>query len=100
MIERCTQDQSESQVLYKERQIRLTASKFGKVCKMKDFTSCKIKVHGMLYKSPVTSKSMAYGIEMEALARTSFEKLYQVSVMSCGLFIERQYPYLAASPGI
>lgn len=98
-IEKCTRDQSHSQIWYKERRIRLTASKFGEVCKMREFTSCKIKVHGMLYKPSTMSKSIAYGIEMEPLARASFESLLQVSVQLCGLFVDREYPYLAASPG-
>lgn len=53
----------------------------------------------MLYKPPATSKSMVYGREMEAFARTIFKKLYQVSTKPYGLFIDRDYPYLAASPG-
>lgn len=99
-VEKLTRDQSHSPIWNKERRIRLTASKFGEVCKMRDSTSCKIKVHRMLYKPSTTSKSMAYGIEMEPLAKASFEALLQVSVQLCGLYIDREYPYLAASPGI
>lgn len=98
-IEKLTRDQNQSQLWFKERKIRLTASKFGEVCKMRDNTSCKNKVHGILYKPPATCKSLAYGIEMEPFARTNFEKLYQVHVELCGLFIDREYPFLAASPG-
>ncbi|XP_050065170.1 uncharacterized protein LOC126554107 [Aphis gossypii] len=65
---------------------------------MRDNTSCKNKVHGILYKPPVTCKSMAYGIEMEPFARTYFEQLFQIHVELCGLFIDREYPFLAASP--
>jgi len=99
-IEKVTRDQSHSEIWYKERRVRLTASKFGEICKMRDSTSCKIKVHGMLYKPSAMCKSMAYGIEIEPLARSSFEALLQVSVQLCGLFIDREYPYLAASPGV
>lgn len=98
-IEKLTRNQSHSQLWYTERRKRLTASKFGEVCKMRDFTSCKIKVHGMLYKPHVMCKSIAYGIEMEPLARANFEALFQVSVQLCGLFIDPEYPYLAATPG-
>lgn len=66
---------------------------------MREFTSCKIKVQGMLYKPSTMCKSIAYGIEMEPLTRASFESLLQVSVQLCGLFVNREYPYLAASPG-
>jgi len=43
---------------------------------------------------------MTYGIEMEPLARAIFEALLQVSVQLCGLYRDREYPYLVASPGI
>lgn len=98
-IEKVTRDQSHSEIWFKERRVRLTASKFGEICKMRDSTSCKIKVHGMLYKPSAMCKSMAYGIEIEPLARSSFEALLQVSVQLCGLYIDREYPYFAASPG-
>lgn len=98
-IEKKTRDQSQNQVWFNERNIRLTASKFGEVCKMRSTTSCKNKVHGLLYKPSVSCKSMAYGIEMEPFARTTFEKLYGVSVELCGMFVDREYPFLAASPG-
>ncbi|KAE9543065.1 hypothetical protein AGLY_002976 [Aphis glycines] len=98
IISKKSRDQSHSEIWFKERRVHLSASKFGDICKMRDSTSCKIKVHGMLYKPSAMCKSMAYGIEIEHLARSSFEALLQVSVQLCGLFIDREYPYLAASP--
>lgn len=42
-IEKLTRDQSQSQLWFKERNIRLTASKFGEVCKMRAIQAAKIK---------------------------------------------------------
>jgi len=97
-IELITRDQSQSDVWRNERRKRLTASNFGEICKMRDYTSCKIKVHNLLYKSPMC-KAMTYGIEMEPRARREFEKLNRLVVRVCGLFIDQELPYLAASPG-
>jgi len=66
---------------------------------MREITSCKIKVHNLLYKSPTKCKAMTYGIEMEPHARREFEKLNRLVVRVCGLFIDQELPYLAASPG-
>lgn len=98
-IELITREQSQSDTWRNERRKRLTASNFGEICKMRENTSCKIKVHNLLYKSPTTCKAMTYGIEMEPHARREFEKLNRSVVRVCGLFIDQELPYLAASPG-
>lgn len=64
-IENETKDQCQNSRWYQERKIRITASKFGEICMMKPHTSCKKKVHQMLYKAPISTKEMAYGIENE-----------------------------------
>lgn len=40
-IEIDTREQNDSEIWYQERKIRLTASSFGKICKMRANTSCK-----------------------------------------------------------
>jgi len=98
-LEYSTREQNRSQKWFSERKKRLTASKFGDVCRMRINTSCKVKVHNMLYKSSITSKEMTHGIENESLARTRFQDLTGMTVKLCGLFTDNEYPYLAASPG-
>jgi len=66
---------------------------------MRSNTSCRKKVHNLLYKFGTTIKEINYGIQMEPLARSVFETLIGVSVKLCGLFTDNQFPYLAASPG-
>ncbi|XP_022166128.1 uncharacterized protein LOC111030767 isoform X3 [Myzus persicae] len=99
-IEKKTREQNQNFEWFQQRKIRLTASKFGEVCKMKPYTSCKKKVHSMLYKLPAKSKEMDHGIEFELHARTQFENMFNLKVTLCGLIIDSEFPYLAASPGI
>ncbi|KAK4885390.1 hypothetical protein RN001_001661 [Aquatica leii] len=73
-IETGTLTQSKSDVWKVERKKRLTASNFGKVCKLRK-TTC-------------TSKT----------AREEFEKIYKLKVVKCGLMIDEEMPFLACSP--
>lgn len=37
---------------------------------------------------------------MEQIAKSKFDELSGTQVKACGLFIDEEYPYLAASPGL
>ncbi|KAL4104095.1 hypothetical protein QTP88_019408 [Uroleucon formosanum] len=41
---------------------------------------------------------MMHGVEMESLARNSFEELTSKTVQLCGLFTDNEFSYLAAGP--
>ncbi|CAI6375238.1 unnamed protein product [Macrosiphum euphorbiae] len=69
-----------------ERLSRLTAINFGKNT-----------IYPILYNS-FNSKSVQYGWDMENIAKKHFEQLYGIHVNACGLCIDKDYPYLAASP--
>ncbi|XP_060853394.1 uncharacterized protein LOC132931411 [Rhopalosiphum padi] len=97
-IEIDTRDQNLNPNWFQERKIRLTASRFGEICKMRPNTSCKTKVHNILYKPPVTSKQMSYGHNMEHEARKKLEEIIKLDVQLSGLVIDTNFPYLAASP--
>lgn len=99
-IENDTRDQNLNPNWYQERKMRLTASRFGEICKMRPNTSCKTKVHNILYKPSVTSKQMTYGHNMEHEARKKLEEIIKMDVQLSGLVIDSEFPYLAASPGI
>jgi len=94
-----TVEQSHNQEWHNERKKRLTASNFGDICKMRANTSCRKKVYSLLYRPNFLSKEMMHGVEMESLARNSFEELTRKTVQLCGLFTDNEFPYLAASPG-
>lgn len=95
-----TRKQSDSEVWYQERKIRLTASSFGTICKMRCTTSCKNSVYNKLYGTMVRTKAIQHGKDMEIIARKKTENIMRFSVKTCGLFIDSEFPYLAASPGI
>lgn len=46
------------------------------------------------------AKSLQYGKDMEIAARKKAEETMNFTVKPCGLFIDTEFPYLAASPGI
>lgn len=85
---------------YAERRKRLTASKFGKICKMRQKTSCKNTVHELLYgQTNHKIKAIEYGRVMESVAKVKFKELFNLKIKSVGLCIDVEVPYLAASPG-
>lgn len=98
-LQLCTIEQSHSEKWHVERKKRLTASNFGEICKMRANTSCRNKVYSLLYRPHFLSKAMKHGVEMESLARNTFQELSGKTVQSCGLFSDNEFPYLAASPG-
>ncbi|XP_050053438.1 uncharacterized protein LOC126549075 [Aphis gossypii] len=93
-----TRDQSENQKWFQERKKRLTASKFGDICKMRQNTSCKRQVHAIIYKPQIKTKELTHGIEMESYGRKKFEDVSRLSVETCGLIVDSEIPFLAASP--
>jgi len=94
-----TRDQSNNPHWFKERRLRITASNFGTIWKMRPYTSCKTKIHSLLYAPNPKTKQLNYGNVMESKGRTKFEEIYNVNVQACGLIIGCDLPYLAASPG-
>lgn len=44
-------------------------------------------------------RSVQYGKDMEEKAKKKFEDKFGYKVKKCGLLIDMQIPYLAASPG-
>lgn len=100
-IETRTFGQSCNPEWHKERCLRLTASNFGKVCKMRSTTNTAKTVEHILHsKSFLTSlpPPLLYGIENESIAIQKFQEQTGIDVLKCGLFIDKENPFLAASP--
>lgn len=93
-----TRNQADSQTWLNERRNRLTASYFGKICKMRPNTSCKNNVFDILYGNTKT-RAMEYGIKSEGLAIKTLQNIIKKPIKKCGLFIDDDVPYLAATPG-
>lgn len=97
LIERDTVDQSDSGVWLEKRRNLLTASNFGRVCKMLPTTGCESLVKTMLYSS-FDCEAMAYGRKHEPIARHRIEEEIGKPIKPCGLFIDLEKPFLGATP--
>lgn len=94
-----TREQTNSEAWYRERRLRLTASRFGQICKMRSTTSCKNTVFNILYASEAQSKSLKHGRDMEDIARKEAQKIIGEQIHPSGLIVDPIIAYLAASPG-
>lgn len=97
-LERSTVGQSDSVLWREERRIRLTASFFGRICKMKKSTHCSSLVKTMLYSTFTGNFATSWGKEHERIAKEEFEEKKSVKIEECGLFIDGEQNYLAATP--
>lgn len=97
-LEENTRGQSSNHLWKEERYKRLTASSFGKICKMRKTTSCVSTVKSLLYSEFEGTKATKYGIEHEQFAIRQFEADIKKTVKTCGLFVDIKYGFLGASP--
>ncbi|KAI8487981.1 hypothetical protein Bbelb_344290 [Branchiostoma belcheri] len=88
-----------SSPLWRElRKGRLTASKFGEICKRRRTTPCGRIVTDLLYKGNVTSKSLQWGRLHEDDAIEAYKEKTGNKVNPCGIYISTEHGYLAATP--
>lgn len=97
-LERSTVGQSANPKWIQEWSLRITASNFGQICKMRPQTSCLKTVQNLLYGNFHGNKATRYGIESEAHAIAEFQNTFNVKVSQCGLYIGHTNYYLGASP--
>jgi hypothetical protein len=97
-IQNLTVSQHLNEIWYRARAERLTASNFGRICKIKSSTDTANTVKSLLYHDFQGCAATRYGIEHERTAITDFEKLTNPTTEECGLFVDAEFPYLAASP--
>lgn len=91
--------QSESSEWLELRRNLLTASNFGRVIKRRMNTSCSNIVKDIIYKKSIDHvMAIKHGKDNEELAKKQLEKEINVKVKPCGLFIDKEQPYLGASP--
>lgn len=77
--------------------MRLTASNVGLICNRKPYSSCAPVVSHLLYSS-VNSPAVTYGIENERCAIQKLSETLGIKIDKCGLFVDDELPYLAATP--
>ncbi|KAG8265607.1 hypothetical protein J6590_091251 [Homalodisca vitripennis] len=74
-LELDSRGQSTCELWKHERRKRLTASNFGKICRMKSTTPCQKTVEQLLYKAFVGNKATRYGMENERNVIDELENL-------------------------
>lgn len=97
-IERDTVGQADTLLWIEERAKRLTASNFGKICKLRKSTHCANTVKAILYSNFTGNSATNWGKEHERIAITEFEQATGLTVQDCGLFVSTKHCYLGASP--
>ncbi|OXU22784.1 hypothetical protein TSAR_009514 [Trichomalopsis sarcophagae] len=97
-LEELTRDQSNSDLWINLRKILLTASNFGRICRMRPRTSCNNLVKSLLFPTLNDTPAMAYGRETEDTARTKLKKSLSKHIQINGLFIDPIDPRFGASP--
>ncbi|XP_044759747.1 uncharacterized protein LOC123317338 isoform X1 [Coccinella septempunctata] len=90
--------QADSPLWKEERRKRLTASNFGKICKMRTSTHCKNAVRALLYDTFTGNQYTKWGKDHEDTAIEQFEELTSYHVEKCGFYVDFEKPYLGASP--
>ena len=86
-IEIETRNQNDSIKWQSERLKRLTASNFGRICKLRKNTSRANVVKLLLYSNFKGNDATRYGHEMEKTAREDIGNKLNIAIDECGLFI-------------
>ncbi|KAI5634747.1 yqaJ-like viral recombinase domain-containing protein [Phthorimaea operculella] len=98
-IERNTILQRDSSEWLEIRKNLITASNFGPVCKRQKSKDTAPLVKNILYKSNISHvASIAHGIENEQQALQKIQQQENVSIEPCGLFIDKDFPFIGATP--
>ncbi|XP_071652583.1 uncharacterized protein [Temnothorax longispinosus] len=97
-IERNTIDQRDSELWLFTRSLMLTASNFGKVCRMRLETPRASTVKDILFPPCTDTAAMKYGRDREEDARKELAAKLKKQIKPCGLFIDGENPFLGASP--
>lgn len=98
-IERNTILQRDSSEWLEIRKNLITASNFGPICKRQVLKDTAPLVKNILYKTNLGRvASIAYGIENEQQALHKIQQQENVSIEPCGLFIDKDFPFIGATP--
>ncbi|XP_076299458.1 uncharacterized protein LOC143218255 [Lasioglossum baleicum] len=97
-IEAITRGQANSDTWYFYRKHLLTASNFGKVCKLRDSTNRAGTIITTMYPQILKVAAVEYGKENEKIALEELAAELGVPIKPCGLFIDYDIPYLGATP--
>ncbi|GFV56159.1 uncharacterized protein TNCV_1489361 [Trichonephila clavipes] len=81
-----------------ERSLRLSSSFFKEIACRKKSTPCSKLVMRIVYGRDLCNAALKYGLANEEIARKQYERKYSTEVKICGLFVDKDKPFLCASP--
>ena len=93
-----TRSQSRSYTWFIERSWRLMASRFGSIVKMTERRDVAKFCEELFNPKSLKAKAVLQGRDNECTALTLAEKKLGVNIDQAGLFINPEWPYLAATP--
>ncbi|GFX29936.1 yqaJ domain-containing protein [Trichonephila clavipes] len=97
-LESETRGQASSERWRYERSLRLSSSFSKKLLAGKKSTPCSKLVMRIVYGRDLCNAAMKYGLANEEIARKQHEREYSTEVKICGLFVDKDKPFLCASP--
>ncbi|KAH7980339.1 hypothetical protein HPB49_015143 [Dermacentor silvarum] len=80
------------------KKLRLTASNFHAVCTRNDSTPCDALVKRLLHPKSFTTSATEHGKQHESVALQLYATENETVVQPCGLFVDLEHGFLAASP--
>ncbi len=97
-LEEKTRDQAKSREWFSARKFRLTASRFGEICKATAAKDVPSLCASLTTTSNIQTRAILHGKTYEKTAIAEFEKKTNESVLPCGFFVDPSFPFLGASP--
>ncbi|XP_074643803.1 uncharacterized protein LOC141915295 isoform X2 [Tubulanus polymorphus] len=98
LLERSTRKQAESSQWFQERQLRLTASRFGEIVSLTKRRNIDKLCKSLHDNIPLRNAAVCHGKTFESKAIAAFEGKFSVKVQPCGLHVRPDIDYLGASP--
>ena len=97
-LQRATTGQTDSTDWIRERQKRLTASRFGRICKMTARTDAAALAQSFFTQKDVHTEAVNHGKIYEPVAVKKYEEQTGTKTSACGLFVLKEFPFVSATP--
>ncbi|XP_048244174.1 uncharacterized protein LOC124137475 [Haliotis rufescens] len=97
-LESKTRKQAKCSLWHEERRWRLTASQFGTICKCTTRRNKTKLCEQIVSGRKLVCNSVRHGLQQEPKAIAKLEIACNVHVHSCGMFVDSELPFLAATP--
>ncbi|XP_046331249.2 uncharacterized protein LOC124114619 [Haliotis rufescens] len=97
-LESKTRKQAKCSLWHEERRWRLTASQFWTICKCTTRRNRTKLCEQIVSGRKLVCNSMRHGLQQEPKAIAKLEIACNVHVHSCGMFVDSDLPFLAATP--